>query len=208
MKRITAIFAAAALFNATAYAEKTAESLTFETLEASVASEAEAAIAAINSNDLQSASALLQSASANANRLALRVLTQNLAAATPSFTAEDAIIAATQSSTVNLGDFLSNRDVLERNFATAAGESVTVRVFGGDDDLDDFVTLAQDDAMVKKAGLETAEMRGETALKKRGQEGALSVLMMSEDDHALIEVEGASEETVMKFIGELEASDG
>ena len=61
--------------------------------------------------------------------------------------------------------------------------------------------------MLEKGKLELAEMRGEQAIKRRGEDGELSVLMMSEKDHALIEIEGASEETVMAFIDELESAD-
>ena len=74
-------------------------------------------------------------------------------------------------------------------------------------DLNDFTFIAADSAMLEKGEIEVAEMRGETALKSRKDDGSLSVIMMSKADHALIEVEGDDEDAVMAFIGELEAAE-
>ncbi|MHA7872755.1 MAG: hypothetical protein ACX939_10425, partial [Hyphococcus sp.] len=149
----------------------------------------------------------LRAAGANASRLSLMSLSQNLAASAPSFRADDSQFALTNSSTLEFENLLRSTNAYERRFRNDEGEVVTVRVFGGERDLKDFMFIAGDRAMLDKNNIEVAEMRGEQALKSRKDDGSLSVIMMSEEDHALIEIEGGDADAVMAFIGELEATE-
>ena len=103
-------------------------------------------------------------------------------------------------------NIINDSKAFERIFKDENGRVVTVRVFGEDNDLDDFMFIASDTAKLSKGKIEVAEMNGAQALKNKQDDGSLSVLMMSEDDHALIEIEGDDETTVMAFIEELENS--
>ncbi|MGD9800491.1 MAG: hypothetical protein AB7V02_07815, partial [Parvularculaceae bacterium] len=72
------------------------------------------------------------------------------------------------------------------------------------DDMEDFMFVADSPALIKQAALEKAEMAGGPALKRKREDGGLSVLMMSKKDHALVEVEGESEADVMAIVDKLE----
>lgn len=181
--------------------------ITLQSIQNSIRGDTAAALSALDAGDFYAATEKLRAASANANRLSIQSVANNLSANAPSFTTNDSRFALTRSSTLEFENFLSNSDVFERRFKDNDGRIVTVRVFGEDQDLNDFTFIASDTAMLKKGEIEVAEMRGETALKSRKDDGSLSVIMMSKDDHALIEVEGADEDAVMAFIGELEAAE-
>lgn len=192
---------------AMAQTQPSVQAIAAESLEQQIRDDAAAALAALDAGDVQLATTHLRTAETAANRLSLQMLTQNLANVTPSFQSEDSRFALARSSTVLFEDYLNNASTYERRFRDADGNVVTVRVFGEDNALDDFMFIANDAAMIEKGSLELAEMRGETAIKRKGDDGSLSVLMMSEGDHALIEVEGDSDEAVMKFINELETAE-
>ena len=180
-----------------------------QTIEASIRDDASAALAALESDnyDYYKVASLLRSAATNATRLSARAVTEKISASTPSFNTEDSRFALAQSSTLEFENLINSGDTYERRFTDLEGRVVTVRVFGDDKNFKDFMFIANDTAMLKKGEIEVAEMRGEQALKSRKEDGSLSVLMMSEEDHALIEIEGPDEEAVMAFIGELEAAE-
>lgn len=178
-----------------------------ESIQNTVETDTAAAVAALEAGDYAKATSLLRAASANANRLSLKSITEEISSVTPSFKDENSRFALTGSSTLEFENFISASSAYERLFKDDRGRVVTVRVFGEDDDLKDFMFIASDTKMLEKGNIEVAEMRGEQALKNRKDDGSLSVIMMSEADHALIEVEGPDEEAVMAFIGELEAAD-
>ncbi len=208
MKKLAIALAAFALASpALAQNPPDATSVAFASIEASVESDLKKALAALESDDYAGATQLLRTASANANRLSLRAVTQKIAGVAPSFKPEDANFVLAQSSTLAFEDFLNRRDTVERRFEDDKGRIVTVRVFGEARDLSDFMFIKDDQAMLDKGGLEVAEMRGEPAIKRRGDNGELSVLMMSDGDDALIEVEGDSEDAVMAFIGDIEKNE-
>lgn len=175
-----------------------------ESIQNAVKSDTAAAITALEAGDYYKAASLLRTASGNANRLSLKAITDKIALATPSFNNENSRFALSASSTIELENFISASSAYERRFKDNKGSVVTVRVFGEDDDLKDFMFIANDTEMLKKGNIEVAEMGGEQALKSHKDDGSLSVLIMSEADHALIEVEGSDENTVMAFIDELE----
>jgi len=81
---------------------------------------------------------------------------------------------------------------------------VTVRVFAEDSDLNDFMIATKDTKVTSSDTLQVVEMAGAPAIKKTDSEKGLSVLMMAEDDHALVEITGESEESVMAFIEQIE----
>ena len=176
-----------------------------QSLAESVSEDIKAANDAINGYDYRLASEHLSAAAANANRLELRRVASAVAKAAPAFKPENVNFALAASSTLTFENFLQSRETAEQIYRDDDGNIVTVRVFGGDDSLKDFMFIADDPAMRDKAGLELVEMRGEPAIKRRGDDGELSVLMMSEKDHALIEIDGDSEAAVMKLIEQLEA---
>ena len=191
----------------TAVAQPNAAAIGLASIEKTIAADVDLALKAIEKDEFDKAARLLRTAGANANRLSLQTLTQKIAGVTPSFEPENANFVLAQSSTVAFEDLFDRRDTVERRFKDDAGRIVTVRVFGEPRDLSDFMFIKDDPAMLKKGGLEVAEMRGEPALKRRGNDGDLSVLMMSKEDDALIEVEGASEDAVMAFITDLESAE-
>ncbi len=207
MKLSVLIAASSIAFAAAAQAQPTASDVSFASIESRVQSDVSAALKALEADDFDRASQLLRTAGANANRLSLQTLTQKIAGAAPSFSPENANFVLAQSSTVAFADLFDRRDTVERRFRDDEGRIVTVRVFDEGRDFADFMFIKDDPAMLKKGGLEVAEMRGEPAIKKRGEDGALSVLMMSKENHALIEVEGDDEDAVMAFIGDLEKTD-
>lgn len=206
MKKITFALAAASglAFASIAFAQPQAQDIAYASIEKSVQSDVQSALSALKADDFSQAAQLLRTAGANANRLSLQAVTQKIAGTAPSFKPENTNFVLAQSSTLAFEDFLDRRDTAERRFKDDKGRIVTVRVFGEARDLSDFMFIKDDQAMLDKGGLEVAEMRGEPAIKRRGEDGELSVLMMSEKDHALIEIEGDSEDAVMAFIGEME----
>lgn len=175
-----------------------------QSIERSVRDDAAAALAALDAGDYAGATTHLRAASLSASRLSVQKVAERITLETPSFNADASQFTLARSSTVQFENFLRNGDSYERIFRNRDGDVVTVRVFGEDDDLKDFMFIKDDPAMLTKGGIELAEMAGEPALKKRGQDGSLSVIMMSEDDHALIEVAGDDETAVMAFIDDLE----
>ena len=202
--KLFAITAASLSLAAVAQAQPTALEVSFASIESRIHSDVSAALGALEADDFDRAAQLLSTAGANANRLSLQSLTEKIAGAAPSFSPENANFVLAQSSTVAFADLFNRRDTVERRFRDDKGRIVTVRVFDEGRDFADFMFVKDDPAMLKKGGLEIAEMRGEPAIKKRGEDGALSVLMMSKKNHALIEVESDSEDAVMAFIGDLE----
>ena len=205
MRTFAILLSALPLISA-ANAQLNPSDVTFASIESQVESDVTAAVSALNSDDFDRAAQLLRAASANADRLLLQNLTQKIANATPSFSPEDANFVLATSSTVGVEGLFARRETVEREFRDEDGRLVTVRVFDENRDLADFDFIKEDTAMLAKDGLEVVSMRGEPAIKRRGDDGALSVLMMSSDDHALIEVEGGDEGSVMAFIEELEES--
>ncbi len=202
--KLIATAASSLVLIATAYAQPTAADVSFASIETSVEADVKSALSALEAKEFDRAALLLRTAGANANRLSLQTLTQKIAGAAPSFKPENANFVLAQSSTVAFENLFDRRDTVERRFRDDEGRIVTVRVFGEGRDLADFMFIKDDTAMLEKGGLEVAEMRGEPAIKRRGENGELSVLMMSDEDKALIEVEGDDEDTVMAFIGDLE----
>ncbi len=175
-------------------------------LENTIRTDIQSALTAFDNGDYRDARLYLSAASDKTSRLELTRITQAVAAAADTFTVADASqFTLTGSSTLNFERFLEDRETAQQIFKDAKGNIVKVRVFGEEDDLKDFKFIADDDAMLAKGEIELAEMRGEPALKKRTGDGGLSVLMMSEEDHALIEIEGDSEEAVMRLIEQLES---
>ena len=79
-----------------------------------------------------------------------------------------------------------------------------MRIFSDEASIDSFMAVADEPAMLEKENVELAMMNDAPALKRRGENGELSVLLMSKDDHALIEVESASEDAVMAVVESLE----
>lgn len=205
MKRTAlSLLLAAAPVAAFAQSVPSATEISAQSIERSVRDDATAALAALDAGDYAQATTHLRAASISASRLSVQRVAQRITLETPSFNANASQFTLARSSTVQFDNFLRNGDSYERIFKNQDGKVVTVRVFGEEDDLADFMFIKDDPAMLTKGGIELAEMAGETALKKRGQDGSLSLIMMSEDDHALIEVAGDDEATVMAFIDDLE----
>ena len=205
--KLIAITAASLFLTTAAYAQPTASDVSFASIENRVQSDVSDALEALDSGQFDRAAQLLRTAGANANRLSLQSLTQKIAGAAPSFSPENANFVLAQSSTVAFADLFNRRDTVERRFRDDKGRVVTVRVFDEGRDFADFMFIKDDPAMLQKGGLEVAEMAGEPAIKKRGENGELSVLMMSKKNHALIEVESDDEDAVMAFINDLEKTD-
>lgn len=193
-----------ASFAATAQPIPSATEISAQSIERSVRDDAAAALAALDTGDYAQATTHLRAASLSASRLSVQKVAERITLETPSFNADASQFTLARSSTVQFENFLRNGDSYERIFRNSDGKVVTMRVFGEENDLKDFMFIKDDPAMLTKGGIELAEMAGETALKKRGTDGSLSVIMMSEDDHALIEVAGDDEAAVMAFIDDLE----
>ena len=208
MKAFAASFGLALLPTfAIAQTQPSVTEIATQTIEASIRDDASAALTALDSDDYYEVASLLRSAATNATRLSARLVTEKLSVAAPSFSTEASRFALAQSSTIEFENLINSGNAYERRFKDLDGRVVTVRVFGEDEDLQDFMFISNDPVMLEKGEIEVAEMRGEQALKSRKEDGSLSVLMMSEEDHALIEIEGPDEEAVMAFIGELEAAE-
>jgi len=205
MKIFIAAASSIALF-ASAHAQPDVAEITIASIESSVRSDVDAAVAALESDDFDRAALLLRTAGANANRLSLQSLTNKFANAAPSFEPENANFVLAQSSTIAFEGLFEPRETAERRFRDDEGNVVTVRVFGEARDFSDFMFIKNDGAMLNKGGLEVAEMMGEPAIKKRGEKGELSVMMMADKDGALVEIEGDDEDAVMAFISDLESA--
>ncbi|MEL7487522.1 MAG: hypothetical protein AAGJ87_09950 [Pseudomonadota bacterium] len=136
----------------------------------------------------------------------LQAIAATVAARAPSWDAQDSQFALAATAQVTLEAFIAAENVVETTAATTTGERVTIRVIGDEEAMTAFAETTADPAKVKQASLEAAEMAGAPALKRRGEDGSLTVAVMSEKDHALIEIEGDDPDAVMAFIGEFEAS--
>ncbi|MEO1252744.1 MAG: hypothetical protein AAFW81_10405 [Pseudomonadota bacterium] len=205
--KILTLAASSFVLASAAFAQPTASDISFQSIEERVEKDIESAREALDDGQFSEAAQLLRTAGANANRLSLQSLTQKLATDAPSFRPEDANFVLARSSTVAFDGLFSGRDTVERRFKDDQGRIVTVRVFGEPRDFSDFMFIKDDVAMLEKGKLEVAEMRGEPAIKRRGEDGELSVLMMSGEDKAIVEVEGDDADAVMAFIGDLENND-
>ncbi|MGF1543720.1 MAG: hypothetical protein ACFB00_04325 [Parvularculaceae bacterium] len=175
-------------------------------LSKAVRKDAAAALAALDKNDFSSAVERFEAAADAARKLQLQRVVRDVSAATTSYRADGERLALAASSTLSFERFIRDRPVAEQILRDDKGDVVKLRVFGEGRDFEDFMFIAEDDDTLEQAGLERAVMAGEPALKKRGPNGQLSVLMMSEKDHALIEIEGDSEEAVMAVVSEIEAA--
>lgn len=205
MKKIFAILGAILLTTQTQAQDTAAvNEIAYAAIENEIRADIAAASSALNDDDFASATQLLRTATAKASRLSLNEVSDRVAGLTPTFKPENANFALARSSTIAFDRFLNNGETAERIFKDDTGRIVTVRVFGEERDLSDFMFIKDDTAMIEKGGLEVAEMMGEPAIKKRGPNGELSVLIMSEKDQALIEIEGDDADAVMAFIGEIE----
>ncbi|MEO0399127.1 MAG: hypothetical protein AAF224_06835 [Pseudomonadota bacterium] len=173
-------------------------------LAASARADLEAAGAALDAEDYRLAKEKLNAAADIATRLDLQAIARRVAQANPVFSSESVRFALAASSTVTFEDFLKDRRTAEQIVKDEEGNIVRIRVFGEERDLSDFMFIVEDKSMVAEKGLELVEMAGEPALKRRGENGSLSVLMMSSADHALVELEGTSEAAVMAVIEQLE----
>ncbi len=193
--------AAAALLTTTAFAQT---SNTDNSLETTAINDVEAALGALRAGDFAEASARLDLAQRTASRLNLRKISNGLAAAAPDFTIDAPKFALSESATLNLEEFIAARNVAESIARGPDGRRVTLRVITDEAAMEKFGEVADDSAMLDKEKLERVEMAGAPAVKRRGEDGSLSVLIMSEADHALIEVDGDDEESVMAFVEALE----
>lgn len=187
------------LLTAPAAAQETAA-----TLGATLRNESDAARASVASGDYEKAALHFEAARDAAKRLSLQDALARVSLASPALTAESSRFVLATSSTLKFEKLLKDREAVETRFINPEGMVVIVRAFGGEDDMATFQFIADDPAMLKKASLEKAAMPGGPALKRRTADGGLSVLIMSPKDHALIEVEGASEADVMAVVEAME----
>ena len=197
----SSVFVAGAAF---AQEAPDAGEVVYESIENRIEADLADALMALQENDYTKANDLIRTASLQSGRLAQYRLSSELANTVSSFQAENPQFALTSSSTLAFDSLIDPRETLERRFIDDKGKVVTVRVFGEDRDLSNFQFIADKPRALADNGLERAVMRGEPAIKKASKEGGLSVIMMSEDDHALIEVEGEQIDTVMAFIADVE----
>ncbi len=188
-----------------AYAQDTAQTTSLS-IKSSIETDVNAALTALNTDDFANATSLLRAATLNATRLSTRTIAEKISLSAPSFQVENSRFALANSSTLQFDNIIKESQAFERRFKDNKGRVVTIRVFGEDTDLDDFMFIANDTAMLDKGKIELAEMNGSQALKNKQKDGSLSVLMMSEKDHALIEIQGEDESSVMAFIAELEGT--
>lgn len=193
------VLIALALAASPAAAQQTAADLV-----AALGTESEAGRKAVAAGDYDAAALHFDAAREAARRLSLQGVLTRVSKVSPAFTAEDSRFVLATSSTLQFEDLLKDRSVVETRFINPEGKVVVVRAFGAEDDMKDFKFIADDPAMLKMAALEKAAMPGGPALKRKTPDGGLSVLMMSEKDHALIEVSGASEADVMAVVEAME----
>ena len=166
--------------------------------------ETAAANAAIAVGDYATAALHFDAAREAAARQSLQDIARRVAEISPLKQEQEPRFALAASSTLQFDHFLKDRETVETRFKNPEGKVVVVRVFGAEDDMEDFMFVADSPALIKQAALEKAEMAGGPALKRKREDGGLSVLMMSKKDHALVEVEGESEADVMAIVDKLE----
>ena len=164
----------------------------------------ELALAALKSGDYQVASRHLEFAATQTAQLNIRSIANRLAAAAPAISAEDIKFANAGSSVLSFDTFEALSRGAETTHTDEKGRTVTVRIFSSDAALEAFSTAADDKNSMEKNNLQFAMMGDEPAIKKRGTDGSFSVVMMSEKDHALIEIEGMDEASVMTLVETLE----
>ncbi len=170
----------------------------------SAISDTKAALIALEAGDYQSASSLLNQASQIANQLNLKSISNNFVAAAPGFNISDARFALSNPELLTFEDFINANNVIEATAANQDGQEVTIRVITDEAAMAAFENITADTNKTKAKGVEVAQMRGEPALKTKGADGSLSVVIMSKEDHALIAVEGDSEANVMALIDAIE----
>lgn len=163
-----------------------------------------AASVAVDDRNYAEARALLATAADAAERLDVQRIATQVADLTKDLEADVQEFVLAQSSTLTFSNLLKSQQAVEQILRDPGGDIVRVRVFGDESAMDAFKTALDDSARLRDAGIERAEMAGEPALKRRTADGGLSVLMMSEKDHALVELEGDSEAAVMAIIEQLE----
>ncbi|MEM9898994.1 MAG: hypothetical protein AAF742_06405 [Pseudomonadota bacterium] len=180
--------------------------LAAEDLKQSLSQQIEAADVAAQSGDYAKARESLASATEMATRLDLQRIAEEVAAVNFSrgVEAEGQRFVLAASTTLEMKNLLRSRNAIERILKDPEGRIVKLRVIGDDNAMAQFMDALQDSQMLISAGLERAEMGGATALKRRKEDGGLSVLMMDEANHALIELDGDSEAAVMAIIEHLE----
>ncbi len=196
-----AVTAAAALFATAAPAQTTS---TDSSLKSTAIDDVEAALGALRAGDFAEASSRLELAQRNASRLNLRKISNDLAAAAPDFRFEAPKFALSRSATLQFDEITAARNVAESLAVGPDGSSVALRVIVDEDAMEKFGEAANDEAMLEAEQLERVEMAGAPAVKRRGEDGSLSILIMSEKDQALIEVDGDEEESVMALVEALE----
>ncbi len=163
-----------------------------------------AASAAVDDENYAEARARLATAADAAERLDIQRIASQVADLTKDLEADIQRFVLAESSTLTFDNLLKSQQAVEQILRDPDGQVVRVRVFGDDDAMGEFMAALKDSARLRDAGIEKAEMAGEPALKRRTADGGLSVLMMSEKDHALVELEGDSEAAVMAIIEQLE----
>lgn len=129
-----------------------------------------------------------------------RRISANLAARVSAFDLMTADYQLVRSSTLDLGPWAQAREAYEQTYTDGQGHVVTVRVFGEDDDMNTFLALAADDDLLSKHSLRLVDGHDHPMVKRDTMTASLSVLAMSEADHALIEVTGDNEAAVMAFV--------
>ena len=197
------LFAFASVAPSAVHAQPSATATPAETsIRESVAS----ALLALDEGDYGAAKLQLSEAADQANRLDLQSIAQRVSAAAQTITPDASTFALAVSSTLNFDNFLKDKEAVEQLLRDPEGNIVRLRVFTGDRDLQAFMAAVKDTEMLRSKGIELAEMRGAPALKSRRADGALSVLMMSDEDHALIELDGDSDAVVMTLIEQLETA--
>ena len=201
MKPILSTFFGAAALVGVAFAQP---STTIDALTNSAVSDTRAAIEALEKGDYAAAATRLELASKTASRLNIQNVSGKVLAAAPKISAKEIKYALAGSSTLSFDAFRAANSAGETVIEDEKGRIVKIRIFSDPQALDSFTKVAADEAKLNEMALELVSMRGEQAIKKRGDDGELSVLMMSEADHALIEIEGDSEDAVMALIEELE----
>jgi len=171
-----------------------------QSFENAAISDLEVALIALRGGDYQKASTYLQFASAQTNRLKLRAIATKFASTDEEVNYDNIKYSIADSAVLNFDNFASLDNAFETRRTDAKGRTVTVRVLSNGTALDSFMKLSEDQAQLEKANLEAVMMAGEPAIKKRKEDGSLSVVIMSEADHALIEIDGQDEDSVMALI--------
>ncbi|MEM1193421.1 MAG: hypothetical protein AAGH42_08535 [Pseudomonadota bacterium] len=176
------------------------EEITNRSFESAAINDLEQALSALKNGDYQKASTYLQFASAQTDRLKLRKIAAKFASADVGVNFDDIKYAINDSAILNLENFASLDNAFETSHTDEKGRVVTIRVLSNGTALDSFMRLSGDKTQLETVNLESVVMAGEPAIKKRGHDGSLSVVMMSESDHALIEIEGQDEDAVMALV--------